>query len=201
MNIAVSGGIGSGKSRVTESLAKLLDVVPLSADMICRDLLEVGRPAYHQLRWQFDDEFFLEDGGLNRAALRNAIFSSDKLRKQLDAILHPLVRKEIVRYHEIARLNRLNSVVEVPLLFEKRWQSDFDYSVVVFAGDTLCVARIMERDRVTEEEAKLAMGVQMALSQKCQLGDRVIDNSGTFEKTLRELQQLLTEISRHPIFF
>ncbi len=201
MNIGVTGGIGSGKSRVIAALAELLGVVPLSADTICRELLKVGRSAYIQLRTQFGPEFFLKNGELDRPTLRNAIFSDKTLRHELDAVLHPLVRQEILQHTAIAGTNKENSMTEVPLLFEKGWQGDFDYSVVVFASEALCVSRIMKRDLVTEEQARLAICAQMSLEEKCQLGDRVIDNSGSFEKTLAQLKQFISEISKHPLFF
>lgn len=201
MNIGITGGIGSGKSRVTAALADLLGVAPLSADSICRELLEVGCPAYLQLRNLVGPNFFLTSGELDRSGLRKAIFSNKILRHGLDAILHPLVRQEILHSITIAKTNKQNSITEVPLLFEKGWQGDFDYSLVVSASKALCVSRIVERDLVTEEAARLAIDAQMSLEVKCQLGDRVVDNSGSFEKTLSQLKQFASEISRQPLFF
>lgn len=201
MNIAVTGGIGSGKSRVTELLADILRVVPVSCDVICRDLLEVGHCGHRKIREQLGSKFFLHTDELDRPALRNAIFSDSAIREQVDAALHPLVREEILKGQQRALQNRENSVAEVPLLFEKGWQTDFDLSIVVFASDAICVSRIVKRDGVTKEEAGLAIRAQLTLSEKCSLGDRVVDNSGTFERTALELRNLASEITCNPLFF
>lgn len=201
MNIAVSGGMGSGKSRVTEALADMLDLVPISADTICRNLLVVGGSGHRKLQELLGEAFFLDNEELDRPALRKVIFSNSTIRGQVDGVLHPLVREDILKSHACAESNRENSVAEVPLLFEKGWQDDFDYSVVVFASEALCVSRIVKRDRVTEEEARLAIQAQMGLDEKCRRGDRVIDNSGTFEKTVLELHNFVSKISSNPLFF
>lgn len=196
MNIAVTGGMGSGKSRVAEALAKQLGAMNVSADLLCRDLLEIGKPGYQQIRKSFSADFFLPNGEINRPALRKAIFSDSEQRERLDNILHPLVRKELIACAASAKAKGIDLVAEIPLLFEKGWQGDFDCSLVVFAEDATCVTRIVHRDLVSRDEAMESMSTQMPLAEKCKLGDRVIDNTGSFDATLVALKQFVREISR-----
>lgn len=196
MNIAVTGGMGAGKSRVAQALAEQLGAMNVSADLLCRGLLEVGTLGYRQIRKTFPDDFFLPDGRINRPVLRKAIFSDRELRVRLDNILHPLVRKELLAHAVVAKTKGIDLVAEIPLLFEKGWQGDFDCSLVVFADAETCMNRIVQRDLVSKDEARESISSQMPLVEKCKLGDRVIDNSGSFDVTLAALRQFVREISR-----
>lgn len=195
MNIAVTGGMGAGKSRVVTELAELLGAIKVSADSICRDLLCPGTPAYLQVRDAFSDDCFLEGGRLNRPYLRKLIFSDNKQRIKLDAILHPLVRNEINQLKGVAHSRGVDLVAEVPLLFEKGWQNDFDCSLVVFAEEEVCLNRIISRDQVSREKAREGFFSQMALDEKCKLGDWIIDNSGSFAATIQLIRQFSEKIS------
>jgi len=200
VNIAVTGGMGSGKSRVALALAEQLGAMNVSADLLCRDLLEIGSPGYRQIRKSFSADFFLPDGRINRPALRKAIFSDSEQRARLDNILHPLVRKELIARAAVAKKKGTDLVAEIPLLFEKGWQDDFDCSVVVFADADTCVNRIVRRDLVPQAEAKEGISSQMPLAEKCKLGDWVIDNSGSFNVTLAALKKIVWKISLNPLF-
>ena len=196
MNIAVTGGMGAGKSRVAIALAELLGAMTVSADTLCRDLLCPGNPAYLQVRDVFPADCFLEDGQLNRRHLRKLIFSDKMHRTKLDDILHPLVRQEINLRKKAALFRGVDLVAEVPLLFEKGWQDDFDCSLVVFADEDVCLSRIMSRDHVSREKARESFLSQMSLDEKCRLGDWVIDNSGSFAETTELIRQFIEEYRR-----
>ncbi len=202
MNIAVTGGMGAGKSRVATVLAELLGAMNVSADSICRQLLCPGHPAYLQVRNAFSADCFLEDGRLNRPYLRKLIFSDTKQRTKLDDILHPLVRNEINQLRGAAHSKGVDLISEVPLLFEKGWQNDFDCSLVVFADEEVCLNRIMSRDQVTREKAREGFFSQMPLDEKCRLGDWQIDNSGSFavtSKLISEFSEKLLDGSLCPL--
>ena len=200
MNIAVTGGMGSGKSFVAEALSKMIGAESISADLVCRDLLEVGNSGYKRMRKNFSADFFLVDGQLNRPFLRKAIFTSATLRSQLDALLHPLVREELLLRCKDAKTKALNLVVEVPLLLEKGWQGDFDATLVVYADDEICLKRIIGRDMVSVDDARASISCQMPLTEKCKLGDWVIDNSGSFDESLKQLEQLVEKITQKVLF-
>ncbi len=195
MNIGVTGGMGSGKSSVAKALALILGCDYVSADSICRSLLEPGHPGYVQVSREFPNSFFLSGGEIDRAALRQAIFSDNKLRVKLNGILHPLAREEIRRRCASADTCGFDLVAEIPLLFETGWQDDFDITLVVFADAGTCISRVVARDSVSEGDALKAYSSQMSLEEKCNLGNRVIDNSGTFEDTMAALRLFATELS------
>ncbi len=194
MNIAVTGGMGSGKSFVAKELARILGCEYVSADKICRNLLEPGNLGYVLVSRTFPDRFFMAGGEIDRTVLRQAIFSDSKLRLKLNDILHPLAREEMKRLCSSAEAGERNLVVEVPLLFETGWQDDFDCTLVVFADAGTCISRVVHRDLVPENDALKAYSSQMTLEEKCSLGDRIIDNSGTFEETRAAVRLFATEI-------
>lgn len=200
MNIGVTGGMGAGKSMVARALAEQLGAMSVSADSICRDLLAVGKPGYLQMREDFSANFFSADGLINRAFLRKVIFSDKAQRAKLDDILHPLVRKELLELREVVQAKGMVLVAEVPLLFEKGWQGDYDRTLVVFADDEICVSRIMRRDHVSREDAQTSISSQMSLAEKCQLGDWVIDNSGPFAVTLKLIEQFQKKVIADRLF-
>jgi dephospho-CoA kinase len=190
VNIAVTGGMGSGKSFVAEKLAEILCAESVSADFICRKLLEPGQAAHEEMYKQFSKDFFFENGELNRRYLRKTIFTDALLRQKVDDLLHPLVREELLHRCKVTETKGVNLVIEVPLLFEKGWQRDFDTTLVVYADEETCIKRIIERDLVSTEEAKEGIACQMSLLEKCKLSDWVIDNSGSFSDTLKKLDEL-----------
>jgi len=200
VNIAVTGGIGSGKSTVAQTLTKEIGAMSASADILCRELLKVGNGGYLQLKKQFPAEFFLSDGSINRPLLRKEIFSNSAQRAVLDGILHPLVRLELRNQAITAASKALDFVAEVPLLYEKGWQDDFDCTLVVFAENDLCVSRVVERDFVSKEDAIEAISTQMSLLEKCEYGDWVIDNSKTFDITFVRLGDFIVELSKNSLF-
>lgn len=200
MNICITGGIGSGKSRVCRALAPLLSASIISADAVCRDLLVVNGRGWHALRRFLGDEFFASDGQIDRQRLRKALFSDPGLRKKLDNVLHPLVREEILAAAKEARQQQRVLLAEVPLLFEKGWQSDCDWTVLVFADEETCVRRIVLRDLVSEGDARQALAAQMPLREKIGLADSLIDNSSTFTETLQQLK-LFSEMIKDSSLF
>ena len=191
MNIAVTGGMGSGKSSVTAELAKRLGVKMLSADHICRDLLQPGCKGLAALQRVAPKTCFSEDATLNRPLLREAIFADKIVRKQVDSVIHPLVRKEIHSHCKQAEANGTTTVVEIPLLFETAWQRDFDCTLLVYASEEVCVKRIMQRDLVDEKAAYLSIAAQIPMQEKVQLAELLVDNSGSFAETLDQIEYLI----------
>lgn len=190
MNICITGGIGSGKSLVCKTLAELLSASVVSADGLCRDLLAVDGRGWRAVRAFLGSEFFASDGQINRPLLRKAIFSNHDLRRQLDNVLHPLVREELLAFAKEAGEKGEILLAEVPLLFEKGWQDDCDWTVLVVADQETCVRRIVLRDLVSEEDARQALAAQMPLQEKIKLADTLIDNSSSFAVTLQQVKQL-----------
>lgn len=192
--VAITGGMGSGKSSVAAYLCELGGAKGFSADTICRQLLEPEAQGWLALRTAFGDRFFLQDQHLDRPLLRKVLFENQEFRLGLNGLLHPLVRSEIASRieREMDRLPEAQArfVVEVPLLYEAGWERDFSPVVVAYADEKSCLQRIMLRDRISEAEAKKAIAAQMPLSQKALLADHVIDNSGPWSDTCLQIVHL-----------
>lgn len=190
MIVAVTGGIGSGKSSVCKALAEILSAPIISADTICRELLSINGKGWVKMRSVFGKEFFLSDGQLDRPILRKQLFSNDHLRQQLDDMLHPMVRNEIADAAVAAEKHKSILLVEVPLLFEKGWQDDFDWTVLVYADRETCVNRIMKRDSVSAHDAGQIIDIQMEMTEKIGLADTIIHNNESFLETRKQLELL-----------
>lgn len=195
MIIGVTGGMGAGKSSVAGLLGKILKFDVLSADILCRNLLQQNMPGWHGIREKWGDRFFDQNGNIDRPALRQALFADPVIRQGVEGVLHLLVRQEIMSRVAERRLSRAGMVIEVPLLFEVGWQDDFDWIMVVYAEPECCVQRIVRRDLVTMEAGRIAMGAQISLDEKVLRADSVIDNSGPFALTILQVYHLARFLS------
>ncbi|PIE59829.1 MAG: dephospho-CoA kinase [Desulfobulbus propionicus] len=173
--VAVTGGIGTGKSSVCRLLSAFSGAALVDVDMISRNLLYRGSAAWLILRDTLGANYFDGTGELDRAALRNAIFSDPTLRKTVNAFLHPLIYEKMVA--EIKNCKHHLVFVDIPLLFEVGWQDDFDSVVVVFTEKEVQCERIVQRDRVTREQAEASIASQLNINEKIDKADYLIDNS------------------------
>lgn len=198
MNIALTGGIGSGKSCVAGILGNALMVPVVSTDAICRNLLQPGALAWQAVRQKWQERFLCADGAINRPLLREAVFKDSDLRQALENILHPLVRSEVKMYMSAAEKTGEGLVVEVPLLFEVGWQADFDCTIAVYAPQAICLQRITRRDAVDIEQARGILAAQMDPDLKAAKADFVINNSGLWVQTAQQVYRLARQL-KHPV--
>lgn len=182
MIIAITGSIGSGKSRVAALLVELAEAEHRDTDDICRELLEHGQSGYNEVVNKWGRRFLDYRGEIDRAELRKTIFNEPEIRRQLEAILHPLVREYLGPLFEQCNREGKMLVVEVPLLFETGWHNDFDYCVTVTAQPDEAVARVVKRDGVPADQVRKILATQMDIAEKVKLSDWVIDNSGPITK-------------------
>ncbi|HFQ90973.1 MAG TPA: dephospho-CoA kinase [Desulfobulbus sp.] len=187
--VGISGGIGSGKSRVSRFWAGHFSLPLIDLDAICRDLLRPGQEGWRALQAAFGNRYFAANGSLDRAALRRAIFADHGLRRQLDDLLHPLARRAM-RRALAAQAATATVLVEIPLLLEAGWRNDVDRVVVVYAGPGVRCRRIMARDRVDRRQALQAIASQMRLADKALMADHVLDNSGAWADTCLQVIHL-----------
>ena len=195
LKVGLTGGIASGKSTVSRIFAGFGAKV-LDADEVAREVLLPGQPAWTRLRQVFGEEFFHPDGTVKRKQLRKLVFADPEKRSQLNAIVHPEVMREINRRSEVLSSSAQNGVllVDVPLLLEVGVANRFDKVVVVYVSESVQINRLQQRDGISEEEAKQALKVQMALSKKVEQADYLIDNSGTLEETLAQVEKVWDEL-------
>jgi dephospho-CoA kinase len=195
LKVGLTGGIASGKSTVSRIFAGFGAKV-LDADDVAREVLLPGQPAWTRLRQAFGQEFFRPDGTVKRKQLRKLVFADAEKRNQLNAIVHPEVMKEISRRSESWSSSDQAGVllVDVPLLLEVGVANRFDKVVVVYVSESIQIQRLLQRDGISEEEAQQALKVQMALSQKVEQADYLIDNSGTLEETRIQVEKVWKEL-------
>lgn len=194
MRVGVTGGIGSGKSRVASLLGRLLTGIVISADDVCRELLEAGREGYLQFVRSGGTQFLDGDGVINRVKLREKIFADPALRDQLEAILHPLVLERIQAVAEDAPDSFV--IAEVPLLFERGWQDQFDTIIAVSAPQDVVVQRVVDRDRISREDVGKIIAVQMPMEEKNSRADHVIDNSADWQESEKQVVDLAARLKK-----
>jgi dephospho-CoA kinase len=190
--IGLTGGIASGKSRVAGMLAPLLNCVHLDADETCRQLLEPEAEGWQGLTMIFGSKYITEDGSINRSVLRKDLFTDEELRRTINSIIHPLVKREIITQMDriIAFDSTSKVLVEVPLLYEVGWENLFDTVVVVYADYETCLNRLMDRDGKDKTTAAKEMESQLDLAEKVIKADYVIDNSGVLSDTNKQVKHL-----------
>ena len=197
--IGLTGGIASGKSRVAETLAGMLHCVHVDADELCRQLLEPHAEGWLKISKIFGLKYFTENGSINRPLLRKKLFADEDFRQKVNNIIHPLVKRTIIRRMDHIIEADINSrvLVEVPLLYEVQWENLFDTVVVVYADYETCLNRLMKRDGVARSEAIRELESQLPLSEKVMKADHVIDNSGMLPDTNNQVEHLVDLLSRN----
>lgn len=188
--VAVTGSMGAGKSAVCRFLSQRLHWPLLSADLVCRALMTPESEGWHAFVELCGTGAVGADGEIDRPRLRRRIFEDAALRQGLEAILHPLARREILQQASRSKRAGESVLVEVPLLFEAGWQDDFDKVVMVYAAEGVSLARICKRDGVSLEEAGKGLAAQMLVMEKVLAADYVVDNSGSWSDTLLQMIKL-----------
>jgi len=185
ITIAVTGGIGSGKTQVTNYLiSKGFTVV--DADRMSREMTSAGGKAIPYIREHFGPSFILEDGSLDRAAMRDLVFKDPSWKKVLEEGTTKVVLEDIEAIKkERAASNDKALFFDIPLLFETGSEDDYDAVWVVTADYDLRKNRVMARDGIDPSIIDLIMDSQDGEEKKVQLADHVIYNNGTLDE-LRE---------------
>ncbi len=173
--VALTGGIGSGKSTVTDAFAQL-GVNVVDADIIARQVVEPGSQALSTIAARFGAEMLLADGSLNRRALRERIFASPADKAWLNGLLHPLIHQQTQR--QIAQAASPYVLWVVPLLVENQLHRKADRVLVVDVPVETQIARTMQRDGVTREHAEHILAAQATREARLAIADDVIDNNG-----------------------
>ena len=190
LRIGLTGGIGSGKSTVSALLAARGAVI-VDADRIAREVVEPGTPGLARIVEAFGEGVLAPDGSLDRAALAAVVFAEPEARRQLDGIVHPLVR---ARAAELAAAAPPDAVVvnDVPLLVETGQASSYDLVLVVEADPATRVSRLVQRG-LTAVDARARMEAQASDEERRAVADVVLDNSGTPEGLAEQVDRFWTE--------
>ena len=172
--LGLTGGIGSGKSAAAEHFAQL-GITCVDADQAARWVVEPGRPALAEIAGHFSPAVLQPDGSLDRAALRAAIFADPAERRWLEALLHPLIRQEIL---------------VAPLLFESGQRALVRRGLVIDAPEALQLERAMRRDGVEEAQVRAILAAQLPRAERLAKADDVICNDGDLAALHAEVERL-----------
>ncbi|WP_350312775.1 dephospho-CoA kinase [Dickeya fangzhongdai] len=172
--VALTGGIGSGKSTVAQGFAALGASI-VDADVIARQVVSPGQPALTAIVEYFSREILQPDGALNRSALRERIFSSPEDKRWLNALLHPLIHQETRR--QLAAVTTPYALWVVPLLVENQLQEQAQRILVVDVPLETQLQRTMARDGVSRAQAQNILASQASREQRLACADDIIDNN------------------------
>jgi dephospho-CoA kinase len=194
--VGLTGGIGSGKSAALEAFARAGAAV-VSADSVVHDLSKPGRAAYRAIVRAFGKGVLVADGSLDRGGLGEKVFRSAAMRRRLERIVHPLVRKEVRR--RVRASKKAVVVVDVPLLFENGLEGEYDLTVTVSAPRATRLKRVMRRDGLTKSAVERRMRAQLPAKEKETRADVVLRNDGSLtslRRSVREYQRAFNLIGR-----
>lgn len=187
--VGITGGIGSGKSAVTRCFEQL-GITVVDADVAARVIVEPGGAALAAIAGHFGDAIILPDGSLDRAALRQRVFSDEQERLWLEQLTHPLIGEEIRR--QLVAASSPYAILSSPLLLETSQRELVDCVVVVDVPEDVQLQRAANRDANSEEQIRRIMAAQMQRQQRLELADIVIDNS----RPLAELDSVVDELHK-----
>ena len=189
--IGLTGGIGSGKTSVAKHFAALGARV-YHADEISRRALYPGAACYDRVVAAFGPEIVLTDGCIDRRRLGEIVFADETKRRALNEIIHPYVIDELFSRAERERTGERGdiAVFEVPLLFENGLHTRMDHIVVVSSTEENRICRVMERDALPREQVIARMRAQMPEEEKLLLADTILENNGTQDALMMQVDAL-----------
>ncbi len=188
--IGLTGGLASGKSTVSRIL-KGMGIPVVDADALAHQALEVKKGLILKV---FGPEILNSRGRVNRALLGKKVFSDQKSRKALEAIIHPYIRGKAGEKRDLLEsMGHQMAVYDVPLLFENHLESHFDHILVVYASEDLSLKRLMVRDGLERGEALCRIRSQMDIEKKKARADSLIDNQGDREGLQEKIKHFLCD--------
>lgn len=173
--IGITGGIGSGKTAATDAFAAL-GITVVDADLVSRQVVQPGKPALNAIATHFGNDILLDDGSLNRNALRELIFHEPASKQWLEKLLHPLIRQEIVT--QLQRSESAYTLLSSPLLLETDQQTLCNRVLVIDAPEALQLERTLARDNSSADTIKAIMASQFSRQQRLDRANDVIVNDG-----------------------
>lgn len=196
-HLALTGGIGSGKSTVATFFAERGATI-IDADAISRSLMEPGQKVLAEVVETFGEHLLDETGRLDRAALADIVFNDEAARTRLNSIVHPAVRSESARLREealAANPGRAVIIQDIPLLVETDQTDQFDGVIVVDTDHDTRLQRLVEARGMDVEDANARIAAQATDAQRREVADWVIDNSGTLGNTENQVTAVWTQLT------
>ena len=189
--LGITGGIATGKSSVVQHFIDLGFPI-VDADIIARHLLDQNEQAYNEVVKVFGSEILQENGEINRQALGALVFNHPDKLKQLDELMAPFLQESILAAIKQASQNQKLVIVDVPLMYEKGYDEWMDQVAVVYCTPNQQLKRLMQRNQLTEKEAKQRMDSQLPIEMKKLLAEVVFDNSNDLTQTIQQVDTWLS---------
>ena len=190
--VGLTGGIGSGKSTVTQFFINLgIDVV--DADIVAREVVEPNSPALNAIKQHFGEDILLKDGTLNRPKLRSQVFANEEEKNWLNSLLHPLIRKAMLE--QLQACESKYCILVAPLLIENKLNKLVDSVLVIDIDEQTQVKRVLKRDASNKQEIKNIIASQISRPDRLTAADHIIDNQN------KDLNCVKNQVDRlHQIF-
>ena len=193
--VGLTGGIATGKSMVS-ALLRQLGCEIIDADLLAREVVEPGRPAWTTIVAEFGQDVVTGDGALDRKRLGAIVFANPERRRRLEAITHPAIRERFqARLDELAEHGFTGIVVfDAAVMIESGNYKNMDRLVVVVTDEPTQMSRLQGRDGTDDAEGRRKIASQMPLSEKAKLADYVIDNSGDRQATAEQVRRVFAAL-------
>ena len=193
--VALTGGIATGKSYVRQQFEKH-GVATIDADVMAREAVAPGTPGLAAVIDRFGADVLAPQGTLDRQKLAGIVFGDPDARLALEAIIHPEVRRATDRrFESLDPVKHPFAIADIPLLYEVGRDRDFEAVIVVACEPATQIRRAMERDGISEAEARQRLAAQLPIEDKVRRADFVIRTDGTFEDTDRQVQAVLDQLA------
>ena len=193
--IALTGGIATGKSYVA-NLLREAGVPIVDADVRSREVVALGTPGLAAVRQRFGPDLIRRDGTMDRIRIGQIIFKDKRARQDLEAIIHPAVQRAIDKFFDHLPKRTPFAVADIPLLFETKREGQFTSVVVVACPREMQLQRLMERNKLSKEDAERRLAAQLPIDQKLKKADYVIRTDGTFDETNAQVDALIASFTK-----
>jgi len=185
--IGLTGGIGSGKTTVSD-LFSALGVPIIDTDVIARQLVQPGQQALSDISAWFGNDVLNPDGSLNRSKLGDMTFTNSETRKKLEAILHPRIREQVTR--QLQQLQSPYAIVVIPLLIETGDQSYIDRILVVDCEQKNQIKRVQLRDHRSQQQTENILQAQASREQRLSAADDIVENNADQSTLIQKVEDL-----------
>lgn len=191
--IGLTGGIATGKSYVANKIREAR-VPMVDADVLAREVVAPGTPGLAAVRKRFGPDSVRRDGTMDRVRIAQIVFKDKRARLDLEAIIHPAVQKAIDEFFATLPKRTPFAVADIPLLYETGREKQFNAVVVVACPRDLQLQRVMERNKLSREDAERRLNAQLPIDKKVEKATYVIRTDGTFEETDRQVADLIKQL-------
>jgi dephospho-CoA kinase len=193
--IGLTGGIASGKTTVADLFNQEFGIEIVDADIVARQVVEPDTPGLNAIAEKFGHQVIQKNGTLNRAKLREIIFSQPESKAWLNQLLHPMIRTKML--DELTKVQSAYALLVIPLMVENNLQSLADKILVVDVDEETQIQRTVERDKVDASQAKSILASQASREQRLATADYVIKNNAKKPKTFASNHRIAPKVPRN----